>query len=162
DDGDALPDRDAAVRALASLRDAITSGISPRAVLAWQEEQTRFAFQNGDAVFMRNWPYAYPLMQDPAQAAVAGRFAVAPMPAGPGRARAARVRPARRGAGPARRAGPRAPPARPRPRPARGRPRAAAPLSRPPRGRPAPAPSGRPAPGGSLLTPPCIRCSSWK
>lgn len=82
--GEALPERDAAVSALSSLREAIQRGITPRAVLAWQEEQTRFAFQNGDAVFMRNWPYAYPLMQDRADSAVAGRFAVAPMPAGPG------------------------------------------------------------------------------
>jgi multiple sugar transport system substrate-binding protein len=29
---------------------------------------------------MRNWPYAYALMEDPAQSKVAGRFAVAPMP----------------------------------------------------------------------------------
>lgn len=55
-------------------------GIVPREVLTWQEEQTRFAFQNGEAVFMRNWPYAYPLMQDPERSRVAGRFAVAPMP----------------------------------------------------------------------------------
>jgi ABC-type glycerol-3-phosphate transport system substrate-binding protein len=55
-------------------------GISPSAVLTWQEEQTRFAFQNGDALFMRNWPYAYPLMEDSAQSRVAGKFAVAPMP----------------------------------------------------------------------------------
>ena len=49
------------------------------AVLTWQEEQTRFAFQNGQAAFMRNWPYAFALM-DGAESAVAGRFAVAPMP----------------------------------------------------------------------------------
>jgi multiple sugar transport system substrate-binding protein len=59
------------------------SGIVPRAALAWQEEPTRFAFQTGRAVFMRNWPYASPLLQDPSSA-VAGRFAVASMPAGPG------------------------------------------------------------------------------
>ena len=53
-------------------------------MLLWQEEHTRFAFQNGRARFMRNWPYAVPLLNDPAQSAVAGRFAVAPMPAAPG------------------------------------------------------------------------------
>ena len=75
----------AAVRALTAMRDAIHSAkTSPEAVLTWQEEQTRFAFQNGEAAFMRNWPYAYPLMQDSAESRVAGRFAVAPMPAAPG------------------------------------------------------------------------------
>ena len=74
-----------AVRALTAMRDAIrATGISPEAVLTWQEEQTRFAFQNGDAAFMRNWPYAYPLMQDSGASRVAGRFAVAPMPAAQG------------------------------------------------------------------------------
>src|SRR5262249_24886836 len=57
------------------------SRIVPQAVLAWQEEPARFAFQNGQAVFLRNWPYAYALMQDPGQSKVAGKFAVGPMPA---------------------------------------------------------------------------------
>ncbi|HEV8178116.1 MAG TPA: extracellular solute-binding protein, partial [Gemmatimonadales bacterium] len=56
----------------------------PTTVLTWHEEETRFAFQNGEAAFMRNWPYAYPLMADSAESRVAGKFAVAPMPAGPG------------------------------------------------------------------------------
>jgi multiple sugar transport system substrate-binding protein len=60
------------------------SGIVPTAVLTWHEEESRFAFQNGEAAFMRNWPYAYGLMQDSAQSRVAGRFAVAPMPAAAG------------------------------------------------------------------------------
>jgi multiple sugar transport system substrate-binding protein len=59
------------------------SQVVPRAVLTWHEEEARFAFQNGQAAFMRNWPYAYGLMQDSAQSRVAGRFAVAPMPAAP-------------------------------------------------------------------------------
>ena len=75
--------RDPAVRALRFLRRAIHErGVVPTDVLGWQEEQTRFAFQNGLAVFMRNWPYAYPLMEAEGSR-VAGRFAVAPMPAGP-------------------------------------------------------------------------------
>jgi multiple sugar transport system substrate-binding protein len=74
-----------ALRALTEMRDQIYQhGIVPRAVLTWQEEQTRFAFQNGQAAFMRNWPYAYPLMQDTAESRVSGKFSVAPMPAGPG------------------------------------------------------------------------------
>jgi multiple sugar transport system substrate-binding protein len=57
-------------------------------VLTWQEEHTRFAFQNGQAAFMRNWPYAYALLgADDSQ--VRGRFAVAPLPGGPGGAPAA-------------------------------------------------------------------------
>jgi multiple sugar transport system substrate-binding protein len=73
-----------AQRAVAAMFDAIyRDRIVPAAVLTWQEEQTRFAFQNGQAVFMRNWPYAYALLQEPASG-VAGRFAVAPMPAAPG------------------------------------------------------------------------------
>lgn len=76
---------DAAVRALTAMRDEIYADrIVPPAALTWQEEQTRLAFQNGEAVFMRNWPYAYALLDDPAQSRVAGRFAVAPMPAAAG------------------------------------------------------------------------------
>jgi multiple sugar transport system substrate-binding protein len=76
-------DSEAAVRALSAMKQAIDDGQVPRAVLGWQEEQVRFAFQNGKAVLMRNWPYAFPLMQDGANSKVAGRFAVAPMPAAP-------------------------------------------------------------------------------
>jgi multiple sugar transport system substrate-binding protein len=76
-------DSEAAVRALSAMKQAIDAGQVPKAVLGWQEEQVRFAFQNGKAVLMRNWPYAYPLMERGADSKVAGRFAVAPMPATP-------------------------------------------------------------------------------
>ncbi len=75
----------AGVRALREMIGEIyQSGIVPRAVLTWHEEETRFAFQNGETAMMRNWPYAYGLMEDSSQSAVAGRFAVAPMPAASG------------------------------------------------------------------------------
>ncbi len=83
--GRVVVDSEAAVRALEYMRDAIhVREFVPRTVLTWQEEQTRFAFQNGGAAFMRNWPYAYGLMQDETESRVAGRFGVAPMPAAPG------------------------------------------------------------------------------
>jgi len=85
DAGNVVVDSDASVRALTAMRDLIhTQRVSPQSVLTWQEEQTRFAFQNGSAAFMRNWPYAYTLMSDSAESRVAGRFAVAPMPAAAG------------------------------------------------------------------------------
>ena len=73
------------VRALTLMRDQIHRlGVVPGQVLTWHEEEPRFAFQNGNAAMMRNWPYAAGPMQDTAESKVAGRFAVAPMPAGPG------------------------------------------------------------------------------
>jgi multiple sugar transport system substrate-binding protein len=85
DHGQVVIDSEAAGKALTSMRDAIyLDGVVPPAVLTWQEEQTRFAFQTGQAVFMRNWPYAYALMQDGAQSSVDGRFAATSMPHGPG------------------------------------------------------------------------------
>jgi ABC-type glycerol-3-phosphate transport system substrate-binding protein len=84
-DGRVMVDAGPAVEALTFMRDAIHGdAVVPAAVLTWQEEQTRFAFQNGQAAFMRNWPYAFALMGD-RESAVAGRFAVAPIPGQAGR-----------------------------------------------------------------------------
>ena len=85
DEGRVWVDAEPSVKALTAMRDMIhVEGATPEAVLTWQEEQTRFAFQNGTAAMMRNWPYAYSLLQDDPDSKVVGRFAVAPMPAGPG------------------------------------------------------------------------------
>ena len=86
DSGRVRVDSDAAVRALRFMRASLDDDprLVPRTALAWHEEETRFAFQNGQAALMRNWPYAYPLLQDSARSRVAGRFDIAPMPAAPG------------------------------------------------------------------------------
>jgi multiple sugar transport system substrate-binding protein len=81
DQGRVALDSPQALRALEAMRDSIRSGVVPKEVLGWQEEQTRFAFQAGGALFMRNWPYAAALLDDPGHSRVAGSFAVAPMPA---------------------------------------------------------------------------------
>lgn len=78
-------DSEPAVRALSWMRRSIdVRSIVPAQVLTWREESVRFAFQNGQAAFMLNWPYAYGLLDDPTQSRVAGRFAVTTLPAAPG------------------------------------------------------------------------------
>ncbi len=55
--------------------------ISPEGVLAYQEEESRGVWQVGNAVFMRNWPYAYGLGNSD-DSKVKGMFDVVPLPSG--------------------------------------------------------------------------------
>lgn len=80
-DGRIAANSEAAIRALTAMRDQIRDGIAPREVVTYHEEECRFAFQNGRAAYMRNWPYAFAAMSDRTASRVAGRFDIAPMPA---------------------------------------------------------------------------------
>ncbi len=55
--------------------------ISPEGVLAYGEEESRGVWQLGNAVFMRNWPYAYGLGNG-ADSAVKDKFDVTTLPVG--------------------------------------------------------------------------------
>lgn len=71
----------AAIQAIKRTRGWIGT-LAPPEVLTWTEEDTRRVFQQGDAIFMRNWPYGYRMLK--ADPAFADRFAVAPLPHNPG------------------------------------------------------------------------------
>ena len=51
-----------AIAGLETERSMITDGISPEAVTVYEEPESEGSFLNGDAVFLRNWPYVYALI----------------------------------------------------------------------------------------------------
>jgi trehalose/maltose transport system substrate-binding protein len=55
--------------------------IAPERVTQFVEEDGRITFQLGNAAFMRNWPYAWALLEG-ADSPVAGNVGVAPLPRG--------------------------------------------------------------------------------
>ncbi len=55
--------------------------ISPPGVTGMSEEKARYLWQAGNAAFMRNWPYAYPL-GNADDSVIKDKFNVAPLPAG--------------------------------------------------------------------------------
>jgi multiple sugar transport system substrate-binding protein len=74
-----FPDPDRAEQALGFLRELIESGVSPAWVSAADEELTRRSFQDGHAIFLRNWPYCMELFQQH-DSAVRGKVGIAPLP----------------------------------------------------------------------------------
>lgn len=71
-----------AIEGLQSLVDIVNTGTATSDVFNFQEEDARIAFQDGNALFMRNWPYAYDLLTS-SNSKVNGKFDIAPLPVGP-------------------------------------------------------------------------------
>jgi trehalose/maltose transport system substrate-binding protein len=59
----------------------LVGNVVPKGVLNYQEEEARNTFQAGNAVFMRNWPYAWALVTGK-DSPVAGKVAVMALPKG--------------------------------------------------------------------------------
>src|SRR5262245_22780525 len=76
-------DRAPAVAALDFLRRCLREGLSPPGVTTYKEEESRRLFQDGRAVFLRNWAYVWRLAQRD-DSAVRGKIGVVPMVHGPG------------------------------------------------------------------------------
>jgi trehalose/maltose transport system substrate-binding protein len=69
-----------AIEAL-KLASSWVKNIAPEGVLNYAEEEARGAFQSGNAVFMRNWPYAWALSQG-GDSPVKGKVGVTALPKG--------------------------------------------------------------------------------
>jgi len=85
--GRVVLDSPASVAALTWMA-GLVGAIAPQGVTAYQEEEARQAFQEGRAVFMRNWPYAWTPLQADASP-VRGRVGLARLPHAPGASSAA-------------------------------------------------------------------------
>jgi trehalose/maltose transport system substrate-binding protein len=59
----------------------LIGNVAPKGVLGYEEEGARGVFQKGDAVFMRNWPYAWSLA-NAKDSPIAGKVGVMALPKG--------------------------------------------------------------------------------
>jgi trehalose/maltose transport system substrate-binding protein len=71
------PDAEAALE----LAGSWVGAIAPKGVLNYAEEEARGVFQSGNAVFMRNWPYAWALANGE-ESAIKGKVGVVALPKG--------------------------------------------------------------------------------
>lgn len=71
-------DRPEAVAGVEFLVKTIEERISPPGVTTYAEEETRRLFQNGNVVFLRNWPYVFGLASQD-DSPIQGKFAIKPM-----------------------------------------------------------------------------------
>lgn len=71
-------DKPETLAAIEFLKNTMTSKISPPGVTTYQEEETRRIFQNGNSVFLRNWPYVWPLANTESSV-INGKIAIKPM-----------------------------------------------------------------------------------
>jgi multiple sugar transport system substrate-binding protein len=87
DQGKAAVNSSESKTGLGKLVDAFKSGNIPQEGITYKEEDSRTAFQNGNLLFLRNWPYVYSLAsKTDGSSKVADKFGVAPLPGkdGPG------------------------------------------------------------------------------
>ncbi len=81
DNGKPKVDTPEAKKGLDFLVESFKDGTIPKKAITYQEEDGRRAFQSGDLMFHRNWPYIYNLASaDDGSSKVAGKFDVAPLP----------------------------------------------------------------------------------
>ena len=80
EDGAITINNDKAVEAL-NLASTWVGSIAPEGVLNYAEEESRGVFQSGNAVFMRNWPYAWAL-GNAEDSPIKGQIGVSALPKG--------------------------------------------------------------------------------
>jgi multiple sugar transport system substrate-binding protein len=74
-DQNVLLDGEEAIAALTFMKKVIEAGWAPRSVITFQEQQTLEFFEQGRALMMRNWPYAWTILK---RSPLAGNVGIVP------------------------------------------------------------------------------------
>ncbi len=69
-----------AIDAVKFVRDNLIGKISPVGVLMYQEPESLDLFIQGKAVFLRSWPYAWSVSNDPERSRISGKVGIAKLP----------------------------------------------------------------------------------
>jgi len=69
-----------AVDSVRFVRDQIIGKAAPQGVLTYQEPESLDLFVQGKAVFLRNWPYAWEIANNPDKSRIAGKVGIARLP----------------------------------------------------------------------------------
>ncbi|MDN4595334.1 ABC transporter substrate-binding protein [Polycladomyces subterraneus] len=70
------------IKGLKKMIEIARSDFVPSNITTFTELESHTAFLEGQSAMIRNWPYMYALVQDPAQSKVKDKVGVAPLPAG--------------------------------------------------------------------------------
>ncbi|UED72442.1 ABC transporter substrate-binding protein [Brevibacillus sp. DP1.3A] len=72
----------ATIKGLKKMIEVVKSDFVPTNITTFMEPESHTAFLEGQAPFIRNWPYQFSLAQDQAQSKIVDQVAIAPLPAG--------------------------------------------------------------------------------
>ncbi|MFF0826522.1 ABC transporter substrate-binding protein [Brevibacillus sp. NPDC003359] len=72
----------ATIKGLKKMMEVVKSDFVPTNITTFMEPESHTAFLEGQATFIRNWPYQFALAQDQAQSKIVDQVAIAPLPAG--------------------------------------------------------------------------------
>ena len=68
------------LEAVRFVRDRIIGNVAPRGVLTYQEPESLDIFVQGKAVFLRSWPYAWEVSNNPETSTIKGKVGIAKLP----------------------------------------------------------------------------------
>jgi multiple sugar transport system substrate-binding protein len=89
DKGNIVVNSPQTIKGLEVMKQIVSSDFVPSNITTYTETEAHTGFINGDAAFIRNWPYQFALAEDKTQSKIVGNVGVAPLPKGDVRAAAA-------------------------------------------------------------------------